>query len=401
MFLWEHAFLNAITPKEIDMKNKDKSMMPNQEEARRKRLKQLRNWGILIAVVLIIIGAVNLFQFLTRTSSVTALSLPCYAHQDVTVFQDGVLYYDGASIHFVNAGGGIEWSYPVGDGASFSVSEDHLIIWSGTQLFIVNAKGKPTYNESMSAPIQFARIGKKYAVIITGDDLKPTMILTDLEGTHLDTETRDYEGMLFLDCGFYGANDEYLWNLTYDLYNPAIATIMHTYQVGQMFTGDVNLGEHLAYKVIYADNLLNVFTTQQMYIYDYKGVQNVNDTMLVYGWKYLDHAAPERGATQFLLAPTAQTNAVQSITELRVFSSSMDRRYTLPSACVGAAIDQGRLYAFSDKYLYAGQVNNQRFYAHDMNLPDDRSVTAFVGLTNNGYAIVISNNEVFSVSLPK
>ena len=35
-----------------------------------------------------------------------------------------------------------------------------------------------------------------------------------------------------------------------------------------------------------------------------------------------------------------------------------------------------------------------------MNLPDDRLVTAFVGLTNNGYAIVVSNNEVFSVSLP-
>ena len=35
-----------------------------------------------------------------------------------------------------------------------------------------------------------------------------------------------------------------------------------------------------------------------------------------------------------------------------------------------------------------------------MNLPDNREVTGFVGLTNNGYAIVISNNEVFSVSLP-
>ena len=112
------------------------------------------------------------------------------------------------------------------------------------------------------------------------------------------------------------------------------------------------------------------------------------------------HAAPDRGATQFLLAPTAQTSAVQSITELRIFSSTLDRRYTLPSACVGAAIDRGRIYAFSENYLYAGQVNSQRFYAHDMNLPDNREVTGFVGLTNNGYAIVISNNEVFSVSLP-
>ena len=383
------------------MQSKNKTLIPDEELIKRKRRKQVRNWIILIAVVLAIIGIVNLVSFFTRTSTVTALSLPCYAHQDVTVFQDGVLYYDGASIHFVNAGGGIEWSYPVGDGASFSVSEDHLVIWAGTQLFIVNEKGKPSFNESMEAPVQFARIGKKYAAVVTGDDLKSSLIITDLEGSRLDSEFEAFDGMLLLDCGFFGSNNEYMWTLAYDVYNPAIASILHTYQVGQMNTGEVNLGEHLAYKVIFADNLINVFTTQQMYIYDYKGVQNVNDTMLVYGWKYLDHALPERGATQFLLAPTAQTSAVQSITELRVFSSTLDRRYTLPSACVGAAIDKGRLFAFSEKYLYAGNVSSQRFYAHDMKLPDGRLVTDFVGLTNNGYAVVISNNEVFSVSLPK
>ena len=382
------------------MQSKSKNLIPDEEAIKRKRRKQLRNWIILIVVVLSIIGIVNLISFLGRTTTVKALSLPCYAHQDVTAFQDGVLYYDGASIHFVNAGGGIEWSYPVGDGASFSVSEDHLVIWAGTQLFIVDAKGKPSYNESMEAPIQFARIGKKYAAVITGDDLKSTLTVKDLQGTQVDDETEAFDGMLLLDCGFYGANNEYMWTLAYDVYNPAIATIMHTYQVGSMNTGEVNLGEHLAYKVIYADNHLNVFTTQQMYIYDYKAVQNVNDTMLVYGWKYLDHAAPDRGATQFLLAPTAQTSAVQSITELRIFSSTLDRRYTLPSSCVGAAIDRSRIYAFSENYLYAGQVNSQRFYAHNMNLPDGRTATGFVGLTNNGYAIVISNNEVFSVSLP-
>ncbi len=382
------------------MQSKAKNLIPDQEAIRKKRRRQLRNWLILLGVILLIIGIVNLVGYLTRTSTVSALSLPCYAHQDVTVFQDGVLYYDGASIHFVNAGGGIEWSYPVGDGASFSVSEDHLVIWAGSQLFIVDAKGRPSYNESMEAPIQFARIGKKYAAVVTGDDLTPTLTVKDLQGTQVDFEVDAFNGMFLLDCGFYGASNEYMWTLSYDVYNPAISTIMHTYQVGQMNTGEVGLGEHLAYKVIYADNLLNVFTTQQMYIYDYKGVQNVNDTMLVYGWKYLDHAVPERGATQFLLAPTAQTSSVQSITELRVFSSSLDRRYTLPSACVGAAIDAGRIFAVSDRYLYAGNVASQRFYAHDMNLPDDRLATSFVGLTNNGYAIVISNTEVYSVSLP-
>ena len=383
------------------MQNKIKSPILNEQQRLEQRKRQIRSWAILlgaiavVAVVMLVISALG-----SSGHSITALSLPCYAHQGVTAFQDGVLYYDGASIHFVNAGGGIEWSYPVGDGASFSTSDTHIIVWAGSQLAIVDAQGRSSYNRAMDEKIQFARIGHKHAAIVTGDDLTPTVYIKDLQGSQIDFETNQFDGQVMLDCGFYGNSSEYLWTLAYDVYNPAISTIMQTYQVGQMNTGDVNLGEHLAYKVIYADNKLNVFTTQQMYIYDYKAVQSVNDTMLVYGWKYLDHAAPARGATQFLLAPTAQTSAVQSITELRIFSSTLDRRYTLPSSCVGAAIDRGRIYAFSENYLYAGQVNSQRFHAHDMNLPDNREVTGFVGLTNNGYAIVISNNEVFSVSLP-
>lgn len=381
------------------MKKNAATLLQDQEVARSKVRKQVRNWIILILVVLLTILAVNLFTYFTRTSSISALSMPCYAHQDVTVFQDGVLYYDGASIHFVNAGGGIEWSYPVGGNASFTVSDSNLIIWAGSQLFIVNAKGKPSYNESMPTDIQFARIGKKYAAIITGGDLNATLTVTDLQGAQIDVETDDFNGMLILDCGFYGANNEYLWVMAYDVYNPALATIMYTYQVGQMNTGEVNIGEHLAYKVIYADNYLNVFTTQQMYRYNYKAVKDVSNTMLVYGWQYLDHAAPDRGTTQFLLAPTTQASA-EAMTELRIFSQTLDRRYTLPSACAGAAIRDGRIFAFSEDYLYAGSVNSQRFYAYDMNLPDERKATGFVGLTDNGYAIVLSQNEVYSVSLP-
>ncbi|MBQ8554868.1 MAG: hypothetical protein IJ438_03240 [Clostridia bacterium] len=383
------------------MQNKSKSLITDQEQQSRMRRKQIRNWLILIVVVALVIGGVNLLSSLGRTTSISALSLPCYAHQDVTVFQDGVLYYDGASIHFVNAGGGIEWSYPVGSGASFSVSEDHLVIWAGTQLFIVDANGRPSYNNSLEDTIQFARVGKRYAAIVTGGDTTPTLLVKDLQGAQVDTETENFDGMLMLDCGFYGTNDEYMWTLAMDVYNPAVSTVMNTFQVGQMNTGVVNIGENLAYKVIYENNKLHVFTTQQMYTYDYKGVQDVNSTLLVYGWKLLDYAIPDRGSARMLLAPTAQTNSVQTITELRVLNDALDRRYTLPSSCVGAAIEDKRIYAFAADYLYSGNVDSQRFYAHAYNLPDGRTVGGFVGLTNNGYAIVTSGTEVYSVSLPR
>ncbi len=383
------------------MPNHNKAMLTDERVRRQLRLRQLRNWAILLAVVLLVIGAVHLIGVLGRTTSIAALPLPCYAHQDVTVFQDGVLYYDGASIHFVNAGGGIEWSYPVGDGAEFAVSDSHLIIWAGSQLFIVDAKGRPSYNQSMESSIQFARIGGRYAAIVTGDELTPSLYIKDLQGAQVDLEHEVFDGMYMLDCGFYGDNDEYLWTLSYDVYNPKITTMMHTFQVGQMNTGVINISDHLAYKVLYANGKLNVFTTQQMYIYDYKGVPDVNNTQLVYGWKYLDHDVPPRSGANMLLAPTAQTNSVQSITELRILSTELDRRYTLPSSCVGAALQDSRIFAFSEEYLYAGEINSQRFYAYEIPLPDERIVTSLLGLTSNGYAIVVSNSEVYSVSLPR
>ena len=71
------------------MKKNSATLLQDQEVARSKVRKQVRNWIILILVVLLAILAVNLFTYFTRTSSISALSMPCYAHQDVTVFQDG------------------------------------------------------------------------------------------------------------------------------------------------------------------------------------------------------------------------------------------------------------------------------------------------------------------------
>ena len=384
------------------MQNKSKNLIQTAEEKQAQRKRQIRNWAILLGVIAFVAGAAFLISLFGGSgSSITALSLPCYAHQDVTTFQDGVLYYDGASIHFVNAGGSIEWSYPAGDGAAFSASDTHIIVWAGHQLSIVDSRGKSSYNRAMDEEIQFARIGRKHAAIVTGGDLTATVYIKDLQGSEIDSETGQFDGQLLLDCGFYGKSDEYLWTLSYDFYAPVVTHLLHTFQVGQMNTGMATINDHLPDKVIYVDNQLKVFTTQQMYAFDYKGVPDTSNTLLVYGWRYLDHYVPARGVSNMLLVPTKQTDTGAGFTEVRVLSSEIDRRYNLPTACVGAAIDNNRIFAFSSQYMYSGKVDSQRFYPHAIPLPDGRVVTDFLGLTDNGYAIVASNSEVYSVSLPK
>lgn len=375
--------------------------IPDPDQKRKQRLRMLRNCTIVVLVVVLIVLAVNLVRYFTRSRSIGVYSLPCFAHQDVTVFRDGAVYYDGESIHCVGATGTVLWSYPVGSGASFSVSDKYLIAWSGTQLFIVNENGRPTYNEPMASEIQFARIGNTRAVIVLGDEINPEVMMVDLNGQLLDSEKGVFEGKMLLDCGFFGTGEEYCWTLSADVYSPALATYLHTFQVNKMNTGNVNLGDHLVYKVFYTGSKLYVFDTQQLTTYDYRGVQDTSGSQLIYGWRLMNHSQSTRGTPQMLFAPTNQTSSEMAITELRVLAGSVDNHITLPTTCVGAAIDSRRIYAFSPTYLFTSALESQRFVAYAASLPDGRSVTSLIGITSGGYAIVTSGTEVYSITLPQ
>lgn len=366
------------------------------------RKKQMRNWGILIGLAILIVVAWRFLSGLGSTSEISVTSLPCHTHQDVTIFGDNILYYDNASLHCVSASGSILWSYPVGADAQFSVSDSHVIIWQASRIYILDRNGKPSYNDSVGAEVQFARIGERYCVVISGEDTEPTITIRDLQGVQIDQVEADvFSGMLMLDAGFYGEGGQYMWTLAMDIYGPAESTIMNLFQVGKMNLGIVSLGENLVYKVLFDNARLRVFSTQQMYVYDYKGVQDVNSTRLVHGWRLQDVSIPDRGDTAILLAQNAQTDGIPAITELRVLAGSKDRYYTLPSACVGTAVEGNYIYAFSSQYLYRTNVDSQRFYAYAYNLENNRTVTSFLGLTKGGRAIVSSGTNVFSVTLPQ
>ncbi|MBP3637679.1 MAG: hypothetical protein J6K13_09015 [Clostridia bacterium] len=383
------------------MQGKGKSMYNDQQAMDLRRRRQIRNWIILIVLIIAVLLGLRTLRDMGKTTEISAVTMPCYASQDVTPFGDSVLYYDGASIHCLSSTGAVKWSFPVGGGALFSVSDEHMVVWVGSQLFIVDKNGRPSYNENMGAEIQFARVGESYAAVVIGDDTAPDLVIKDLQGSQVDEEAEAFSGMLLLDVGFYGEKGEYMWTLAMDVYGTAINTVMNTFQVGKMNTGEVSLGESLTYKVLFEDNKLRVFTTQQMYTYDYKAVQDVNSTMLVYGWKLIDQYIPSRGSASMLLAPTSQTSANNSITELRVLSGTLDRRYTLPSACVGAAVQGKNLYAFSNEYLYRADIDSQRFYGYALPLPEGVTATGFIGLTANGRALLTSGDTVYSVGLPK
>ena len=376
------------------------------EDRRKRRLRQ----AILaaIALALAITGLVLWLQSMGSTTGVSVTMLPCRADQDVTIFGDNILYYDNASIHCVTPSGTIKWSFTVGYGASFSCSDKVMVAWNGTQLYIVDANGKPTYNDSLGTEIQFARAGTNYVAVVCNPkearvlDTAPDLIIKNLDGTQKDEEMDAFADKLLLDVGFYGENDQYMWTLSMDIYGTALNSVLHTFQVDRFNTGEADLGQYLVYKVLFTNNKLLVFTTQQMYTFDYKATLDQNATQLVYGWQLIDSCdVPNRDAN-LLLASNAQLNgSTQSLRELRVISGSQDRRYTLPTACVGAGITTDYLYAFSSDYVYCANMGEMRLYGYPLPLPDNVYTTDFVGLTANNRAVITCGDSVYAVTLPQ
>ena len=381
-------------------RTRSRNAAETRESAEDIRRRQIRSWIILVSVVLAVVLGIHFLGRYGKGKEIGMSKLPCYSNQNVTPFRDGLVYYDGASIHHLSSAGTIRWSFPAGSDVKFAVGPAHLAIWSGTQLFLVDKDGKATYNESMESKVQFARVGERYVAVVVGEDTEPKLIVKDLKGTQVDMEDA-FSSLMLLDAGFYGEQGEYLWTLALDVFGTAPNTVMNTFQVGKMNYKEVSLGECLTYKVIYENARLRVFTTQQVYTYDYQGIPESNSTMLVYGWKLIDAEVPERGRAKMLLAPTSQTSSTQLISELRVLEGMNDKRYTLPTTCVGACIYRGNIYAISSDYIYRADVNSTKFFGYQIPAPEGVSVTAFYGITDDGRMLLASGETMYSMTLPE
>lgn len=331
--------------------------------------------------------------------AMSATKLRCVATQHITPFGDSILYYDGITLYCLNSRGGEKWDYPLGENAAFSCNDQTIVAWTGTQLHIINRDGHPTYNENLTDVIQFARPGSRYVAAILGDDVSPSMIIKDMQGTTVDQETSAYEDKIILDAGFFG-NGEYLWTTSMDVYGTTPETILNTFRVNLTSSGGISLGENLPYAIIYANNELNIISTQQLRQFDYRGTQDTTGTILVYGWQLIDHEV-NGGTANLLFAPNRQIENGNAINQLRLLTGKTDKRFTLPSDCIGSMLYKNKIYAFSADTLYRADIGAKRFNA--ISLPaglNNAAITSYLGLLNNGVALVACDNDVYAVTLP-
>lgn len=353
---------------------------------------------ILAGVGLLIWGGISLFS-VRLVTDVTASLLPCSYSDTIMPFGSNVLYYDGVSIHCMSETGSVRWSFQIGSDAGYDCNDSVVVAWTGSTIYILDQNGNASYNDNLGETIQFARVGTQYVAAVIGETTNPRLLVKDHLGAHMDEEADAFSTLILLDVGFYGKNGEYMWTLALDVFGTAANTILNTFEVGKMNTGEVSLGEPIAYAVVYENSLLRVINTRKMLTFNDRGTEDTAASVLVYGWRLLDSEVPERGNAILLFAPTSQTDSIFDIRELRLISGSTDKRYSLPDTCIGAAVWNKTIYALSATTLYRAGINDSRFITYE--LPMDSQATRLLGTLNNGHAIVACGDEVYVITLPQ
>ena len=364
--------------------------------------REKRNQIKLIGVVLAILIAITAILMLAGvfgggTRRLSAKKLRPVVSQQVTPLGDRLIYYDGTTMFCLNSNGTELWKYVIGSNAGFSVSDRLVVAWVGSHLHILDKNGQVTFNDRLADNIQLARAGTQYVAAVIGESVSPTLVVKDINGLGVDSETLAYEDKMVLDVGFF-EKGEYLWSTALDVLGVAPLTVMNMYRVGAMNTGEVELGEEITYAVHYSGKKLYVVNTRDIKVFDSRGTQDPFAKQLVYGWKLIDSSTGAGEATM-LFAPELQTSQEGAITELRILSGTKkDSRYTLPDTCVGAGIWGNTIFAFSGDILYRADLSAQRFSALQTTIP--QTITGYIGLLSNGVALVNCGDDVWAVTLP-
>ena len=356
--------------------------------------------GMLAAAALLAVVIAYVFSNSGRDNVGRATRIGATLSQNVTPFGDSVIFYDGTTLHCVAATGGNEWSYQIGTNADYDATQDRIVAWSGNDLYILNSRGRLIYNNKMSDVIQFASAGKDYVAAFIGDADNGVVTVINADGQIVDNIT--VENQTLMDIGFFYSSTtsstqatELMWVLGLDTTGTVISTELQTFQPGKLSTGKSSLGEHLAYSVYYANNMLNIVDTRQIMHYNYRVLEEKTAT-LIYGYT-MEDIKTVGNQTYQLLIPAQETTEGIHINNVRLMYGNVDRVLHLPSECMAAKLGTKSVYGFSNNAFYVCGFGETAFTSYSLPV----NVTAILGMITDNRVIAASGSEIFVIELPE
>lgn len=364
------------------------------EHAQTKRL----SWIAAIAVsACLCLAAWLISGWITDAGSDAMLTdvvlLPCSSSQTVKVWEDGVIYSDGTSLHALDGSGRQKWTYPVGTGLDFEVGDQTIAAWSGSTLALLDSKsGASLLTTTMSDTILSARAGSTYAAVLVGEEHSATLAVLDLNGRQVDTI--DLASLTVLDFDFF-SDGSMLWVMALNTEGSQTMSTVSTYRPGRVQSGSITDTQQLVYHVAFTSSNVQTVGTTWLKYYDYTGLELTDQRKLLYGWTML--ASDEISSTQTMVfAPESEVGTAATISDLRVVSGSSDRIVRMPFPCYAVTVRSATLYGFSGRYAMVYRASDTHAVAYT--LPFE--TTSYLGITRDNAAVLVSGDSIYLVSLP-
>ena len=373
--------------------------------AKRKQKKPLSNHlRVLLAIIallaLLSVVIVYALQGTGRDGVGRVTRIGATLSQNVMPFGSSVIFYDGTTLHCVAATGGNEWSYQIGTNADYDATESRIVAWSGNDLYILNSRGRLVYNNKMSGTIQFASAGDEYVAAFIGEPDNGVITVINSSGQIVDNIT--IADQTLLDIGFFKSTTtssaqetELMWVLGLNTTGTVISTELQTFQPGRLSTGKSSLGEHIAYRIYYANGVLNIVDTRQIMHYNYRVLEESSPT-LIYGYTMEDVKTVGKQTYQ-LLIPAQETNEGIHINNVRLMVGDVDRVLHLPSECIAAKLGTRSVYGFSTNTVYVSRFGETSFTAYTLPV----NITAVLGMITDNRVIAASGSEIYVIELPE
>ena len=373
----------------------------SKKKKKKKRSGSLTILALLLALALVIaISVAYALRETGRTDIGRTTRIGATLSQNVSPFGDSVVFYDGTTLHCMAATGGNEWSYQIGTNADYDATKERIVAWSGNDLYILNSRGRLIYNNKMSDTIQFASAGDEYVAAFIGEADNGIITVINSSGQIVDNIT--ISGQTLLDIGFFKSTTtssaqetELMWVLGLNTTGTVISTELQTFQPGRLSTGKSSLGEHIAYKIYYANGMLNIVDTRQIMHYNYRVLEESSPT-LIYGYTMEDVKTIGKQTYQ-LLIPAQETNEGIHINNVRLMVGNVDRVLHLPSECIAAKLGTRAVYGFSTNTVYVSRFGETSFTAYTLPV----NITAVLGMITDNRVIAASGSEIYVIELPE
>lgn len=354
-------------------------------------------WIVTLAVtllsVLLAFGIARLVNSLNDFDMGEYTALPAGNIAYIQTVDDSVVVYDGSKLDRFSSRGDSLWGDGAIVGANYNVSANShgIVLWKGNSFSVLRLSDHQNlYSNNLDGEIISARLGSKYLAVLYGDEDSCSARICDMDGRVQDEIA--FDSQVIVDYGFF-SDGSLFWVMSMDTSGTVPTCRVSTYRlVRKSMLGSIADGEQVVYHARFEPDNICLVGEEYIKHYDEVGKENTAERRLVYGWYMTDGADDE---DMMVFVPDLNVSGTAKVSDVRLIRGDADRILRLPFAAHSLFAKGDTLYAFSDSCVMIGSLNSDTMKAYPLPVP----ASDVVGVTDDGVAVIDSNNVYYLVSL--